>query len=246
METTIFSISGISCNKCVQDIESVLVNVDQLTSVQVFRNPDRIEISSVQNFNSDELQTIFKELGLGKYTIGHFLESSHAEDVPKEVSLNKITRLFPLFLVIFYLLITIFTIAFTTSNFSPMRLMSHYMGGFFLSFSFFKLLNLRGFVDAFHVYDPIAKYWKPYGYFYAFIELIWGISYLISPRSITLNASVLLILAISSLGVWKTVRSKKEIQCACLGTLFNLPMTHITIVENVSMVSMAGLLLYSG
>ncbi len=163
-----------------------------------------------------------------------------------KTAIFSISRLFPLFLIISYLLMTTIIIAFVTSNFSPMNLMSHYMAGFFLTFSFFKFLNLKGFSKAFQTYDLIAKQWNPYGYIYAFLELTWGILYLVSPHSMLLNICVLFILSLSSIGVWKALRSQKEIQCACLGTLFNLPMTHVTMVENISMISMAGFFVYQG
>ena len=121
--------------------------------------------------------------------------------------------------------------------------MSTYMGGFFLIFSFFKFINLEGFAEAFRSYDPIAKRWRPYGYLYASLELIFGIGYLISPRSFLLNLTVLTVLAISSWGVVRAVRNKSTIRCACLGTIFALPMTWVTIVENASMLGMAALLL---
>jgi len=41
------------------------------------------------------------------------------------------------------------------------------------------------------------------------------------------------------IGVSKSVIQKSMIQCACLGTVFNLPMSYITIIENGIMLSMA-------
>ena len=144
MKTAIFSISGISCNKCVQEIETTLSSVIQLASIKVFRNPDRIEVSSQQTFDVKELQIIFKESGLSKYTIQDFSHRPLQKDQPdQQKAFSKISRLFPLFLIVSYLLMMTLTIAFVTSNFSPMNLMSHYMAGFFLTFSFFKFLNLK-------------------------------------------------------------------------------------------------------
>jgi hypothetical protein len=38
--------------------------------------------------------------------------------------------------------------------------------------------------------------------------------------------------------------NKDEIQCACLGTVFKLPMTTVTIVEDLLMVVMAAAMLF--
>lgn len=157
---------------------------------------------------------------------------------------NIWSQLFPLTLVISYLLGGVIAIAFVNEDFSAMSLMSHYMAGFFFVFSFFKFLNIQGFVNAFSLYDVIAKNWKPYGYFYAAFELMAGFGYLLVPESLILNLAILLILGISSYGVTQAVLRKNKIRCACLGTLFNLPMTKVTIVENVTMMVMAAITIF--
>jgi len=44
-----------------------------------------------------------------------------------------------------------------------MRWMNHFMAGFFLVFSFFKLLNLKGFAESYSMYDIVAKHWNGWG-----------------------------------------------------------------------------------
>jgi hypothetical protein len=41
------------------------------------------------------------------------------------------------------------------------------------------------------------------------------------------------------IGVIKAVTSKQTIRCACLGTIFNLPMSTVTIIEDALMLAMA-------
>ena len=41
-----------------------------------------------------------------------------------------------------------------------------------------------------------------------------------------------------------SVLDKKKIKCACLGDIFNLPMSTVTIVEDLTMVAMAGIMLF--
>ena len=55
--------------------------------------------------------------------------------------------------------------------------------------------------------------------------------------------SVLVLLS-TSVGVIKQLQQKSTIQCACLGTSLNLPMTEATLIENLIMLSMSvGMLL---
>jgi hypothetical protein len=42
-----------------------------------------------------------------------------------------------------------------------------------------------------------------------------------------------------AIGVIRAVRQKQAIQCACLGTVFQLPMTRVTIIEDLLMVIMS-------
>ena len=53
----------------------------------------------------------------------------------------------------------------------------------------------------------------------------------------------LIVMIFSTIGVVKSVMDKKKIKCACLGSVFNLPMTTVTIVEDLMMVGMAAYML---
>lgn len=121
--------------------------------------------------------------------------------------------------------------------------MQHFMAAFFLVFSFFKLLNLKGFAESYSSYDVIAKKWAGWGYVYAFIELALGIAYLINFNPLLTNAITFMVMGISIIGVLQAVFSKRKIQCACLGAVFNLPMSTITIIEDALMIAMSGIML---
>ena len=59
-----------------------------------------------------------------------------------------------------------------------MKWMNYFMAGFFITFSFFKFLDLRAFADSYSMYDLLAKRVRTYGFVYPFIELAMGIAYL--------------------------------------------------------------------
>lgn len=117
--------------------------------------------------------------------------------------------------------------------------MQNFMAAFFLVFSFFKLLDLKGFAESFSTYDIIAKKWLGWGYVYAFIELGLGIAYLLKFNPLVTNTVTLVVMSISIVGVLQSVLNKKKIKCACLGAIFNLPMSTITIIENGLMITMS-------
>jgi hypothetical protein len=51
-----------------------------------------------------------------------------------------------------------------------------FMSGFFLVFSFFKMLDINGFADSYSMYDIVAKKLKAWGYIYVFVELALGLA----------------------------------------------------------------------
>ena len=117
--------------------------------------------------------------------------------------------------------------------------MQNFMAGFFLVFSFFKLLDIHGFADSYSTYDIIAKKWKDWGYVYAFIELGLGLAYLLKFNPLFTNIATFVVMSISIIGVLQSVLNKRKIKCACLGAVFNLPMSTITILEDALMIAMS-------
>lgn len=127
--------------------------------------------------------------------------------------------------------------------FDSMRWMGHFMAGFFLVFSFFKLLNLRAFADSYAGYDIVARRWRSWGYIYAFAELALGIAFLTGFRPLLTNAFTFVLMSVSIAGVLQSVLQKRKVVCACLGAVFNLPMSTVTIIEDALMIAMSGLMI---
>ena len=50
-----------------------------------------------------------------------------------------------------------------------METMRFFMAGFFLVFSFFKLLDINAFADAYSRYDLLAMRWRGWGLIYPFV-----------------------------------------------------------------------------
>ena len=124
-----------------------------------------------------------------------------------------------------------------------MQWMRHFMAGFFLVFSFFKMLNLKGFAESYVMYDVVAKRLPAWAYIYAFTELALGIAFLINFNPLVTNSLTFIVMSISIIGVLQSVLNKKKIQCACLGAVFNLPMSTVTIIEDALMIAMSAWML---
>ena len=121
--------------------------------------------------------------------------------------------------------------------------MRFFMAGFFLSFSFFKLINLKGFAESYAMYDVVAKKIPAWGYVYAFIELGLGVAFAVNFNPVVTNWITLIVMTISIVGVLQSILNKRKIQCACLGAVFNLPMSTLTIIEDLLMIAMSAAML---
>jgi hypothetical protein len=117
--------------------------------------------------------------------------------------------------------------------------MRWFMAGFFLSFSYFKLLDVKAFADAYRMYDWIAKAVPAWGLAYPLVELGLGLAYAADWAPTATNWITLVLMLVGAGGVIQSNLQKKSIRCACLGTVFNLPMSTVTIVEDLSMAAMA-------
>ena len=121
--------------------------------------------------------------------------------------------------------------------------MLDFMGLFYIVFSFFKMLDLKGFPDSFRMYDPLAKRLSVYAKIYPFIETALGLMFLMHFQIEVALILTIVILGITTVGVTRILLDKKTIQCACLGTALKLPMTKATFIENSIMILMAILML---
>lgn len=153
------------------------------------------------------------------------------------------TSYYPLLLILLFLLGGTALLEVGSGAFDLMRAMRHFMAGFFLVFGFFKLLNVPAFADAYRGYDVVAKLWPGWGFVYPFVEVLLGAGYLANVWPVAVNVVTLVVMGVSTVGVVQSVLNKRKIRCACLGTVFNLPMSIITIVEDVLMVGMSATML---
>lgn len=121
--------------------------------------------------------------------------------------------------------------------------MRWFEGVFFLVFAGFKLSRYQDFVDAYRGYDVIAKRSEAYAKVYPFLELALAAGYLFSIALPAVLVVTLLLMAISSIGVIKELRRGSHITCACLGTVIKLPLTQVTLTEDLAMGLMAAVML---
>lgn len=230
-----YQITGMSCQSCVGKIKNELLRLPDITRVDISLGDGTAEIEMTQHVSNETMQAAISKAG--SYTIimhGH--ASEHAMDHGRK---SWLLTYKPLLLVVGFIVLISTLTSISNGSIDWMRWMNYFMAGFFIAFSFFKFLDLKGFATSYSTYDLIATKWKGYGYIYPFIELLLGIAYLTHWEPFVTNSVTAVVMAVSSLGVINSLLKRRNIQCACLGTVFNLPMSNVTLIEDALMFLMA-------
>ena len=237
-----YKISGMTCVSCKTSVEKNLNDLNQIINVEV--DLEKEEAIITMN-NYIELEVLQKTLP-SKYTISikedaAIFDSNQHSSFEIEEKKTKLQQLKPLLLILFYITVTIVLLHY--KNWSWNEAMLDFMGLFYIVFSFFKMLDLKGFPESFRMYDPLAKRIPIYGWIYPFLETSLGLMFLMRFEIKIALIITLFLLGITTFGVTKTLLDKKLIRCACLGTALKLPMTEATFIENIIMIVMAIILL---
>jgi hypothetical protein len=120
-----------------------------------------------------------------------------------------------------------------------------FMGVFFLVFASFKLIGFTMFAMMFAGYDIIAKKFRPYAYAYPFIELLLAFLYLVDMVPVLRDLLTLIVMSVGTIGVAQEIKKRSGIHCACLGNIIKLPLSTVSLVEDVGMGLMALVMLLS-
>lgn len=117
--------------------------------------------------------------------------------------------------------------------------MRRFMGLALCVFAMLKLFDLTGFVNGFSMYDPLARRVRAYGYVYPFIELSLGLAYLADAAPVFTNVALLVVMLWGVIGVALALRRGLNVRCACMGTALNVPLSTVTLTEDILMAAMA-------
>lgn len=233
--THTYKLTGMTCSSCEAKVKSALLTIENVTNVTVSKDLENATITMDKHIALSNLQKVLDN----KYQIAAINHNEVAEQTKSWFETYK-----PILLIFFYIIVVTTLVQTQNNQFDFMQVMRHFMSGFFLVFSFFKLLNLKGFAESYVMYDVLAKQIPVWAYLYVFIELGLGIAFLINFNPILTNSITVIVMSISIIGVLQSVLNKEKIQCACLGAVFNLPMSTVTIIEDALMIAMSGIMLF--
>jgi hypothetical protein len=150
----------------------------------------------------------------------------------------------PLICIILISFIGGYFLEFRTKGFEWKGVFMTFMGFFFVILSMLKFFDVRGFAEGFSQYDLVTQSFKPYAYFYPFIELALGLLFFAQWVPVIAKILTIVVMGISACGVFKALIDRKKILCACMGTTIRLPLTVVSLVENVGMGVLALIMLF--
>ncbi len=243
MSTTL-TLTGLHCGACVGRVKAALEPLAETVTVTL--TPPQAVLSGL---NATVEQVVSAVASAGAYTA-----EAQAAPAPVDASANMpiswLATYQPLLLIVLFIAGAATlpqvraSLAMQHVHVVPHEWMADFMGAFFVVFAFFKLLNLRAFAKAYAGYDLLAKRWLGWGFVYPFVELALGLAYLLRFEPTLVAWATILLLGFSAVGVIAAVLQRRAIACACLGTVFQLPMSTVTIVEDLGMVAMAAWMLH--
>jgi cation transport ATPase len=238
-----YQISGMTCNGCRSDVEKRLNAIPGVKEAMVTLENEQAVILMAYHISIKTFQEALpKKYVITAMTKPEVVDSSLGSSSTIKMEKSKWKQLLPLLLILSYLTVATVMLNYQRENWDEAML--DFMGLFFIVFSFFKMLDIKGFSTSFAMYDPLAKMTSVYGWVYPFLETALGLMFLMRFEIDIALIATLILLGITTIGVTKTLLDKKSISCACLGTALKLPMTEATFIENAIMILMAIFMLF--
>ena len=229
----IYKVEGMTCQGCADNIQSGLKNQSFVTKANVSLQESKLTIEADSGIDINSLNSIVT-------TLGNYKLRPNTTNIFSEI-INYFTSKKPIMIALSIVILSSLALQTSEETFSLNKWFMSYMGIFFIIFSFLKLLNVSGFSMTFKKYDLISKIIPAYANSYPFIELSLGIIFLTQTQSILIYANVLtLIFMISqTVGIIKSLSKSEQIQCACMGSAVDVPLSSLTVAENIIMIAMA-------
>ena len=158
---------------------------------------------------------------------------------------NSISDYLPLFSLTAVSILAGLAIAAGGGDITMTTFMHGFMGVFLVIFALLKIFNLKGFRRGFTMYDLLARKVRNYALVYPLIELGLGLAYLAFFQPTFTYWVTILVFAFGTLGVLSALRRGLDIDCPCMGSILSVPLSTVTLTEDLAMVVMAVMLLLS-
>ena len=227
-----YKVQGMTCDDCVQTIKTKLELENEITEVNISLSESNLTVISNKDYESEDLNKIIKNIG------NYYIENNKSNKYKQSKLIDYIKTYKPILLALFFVIL-LAVISSIERSFSYKEFFRLYMGYFFIIFSFLKLQNIKQFALSFSKYDPISQKFFKFGIIYPFLELLLGILFILNFLGLTINILTIIIFIPQTIGVIVKLKNNEKISCACVGTSTEIPISNLTILENIIMCLMA-------
>ncbi len=155
---------------------------------------------------------------------------------------GKLSDYWPLFSLIIITMLAGYAVTYSIGG-TLIHWMHYFMGFFLCCFAMLKIFNLSSFADGFQMYDILAKQTRAYAYLYPFLELGLGLGFLSFIAPIIIYCLTIIIMIIGTIGVFIALKKGLDINCPCMGSILNVPLSTVTLTEDMSMIIMSSIML---
>lgn len=156
-----------------------------------------------------------------------------------KLKFNSIKEKFLIFLPVIYVYIFSLLISLNIVFFFDLNLRSlylYFLGFFSLTFGVFKVINFRTYLESVLEYDLVAQKFKPYAYMFPIFEIIFGILFILQKEILVIEYFCIMLFTLNIVIIANVLEKKQEFTCACMGGLFKLPLSYVSILESLTMV----------
>ena len=171
--THTYNINGMTCTGCQANVQKLLSGIAGIQNVSIDLSKGEATIDMTSHILTSQLKSALKDYP--KYQLEEkqifYPVSNHYKE---EETKSWFITYKPILVIFAYITGVTVLLEIVRGNFNGEIWMQNFMAGFFLVFSFFKLLDLQGFADSYS--GPtilMAGKWRGWGYV-CFIELALG------------------------------------------------------------------------
>lgn len=223
----VFNVTGMTCASCVKTLRQRLEQIGLFEDLKITINPPELTVYTVRQITSSEINQLLSET---KFSV--------RDKKWYQGFVYRCNKFLPL------IIMTLITVIFAAGHslyygWSGYIFMQFLMAGYFLMFGTLKVVNWQKFVLSYQAYDDLAKRSRVYAQLYPAIEITIGVLYYIGVMWWPLHVFVGLLMTQKAYSTWHVLRSGSILQCACLGGFFSIPITRVTVFEDLFMAAMA-------
>ena len=157
-----YTVTGMTCNGCSASTTKALQRIAEVTHVKVNLENAEVTLTATAPVTIKKIQEVLPP----QYKVA---VPKNEEILQNPLPIGTLKQLYPLGLIFAYLLIA--AVLLNVKSWQTSQFMYDFMGLFYIVFSFFKLLDVKGFATSFKMYDPLAKRVPFYAKAYPFITL---------------------------------------------------------------------------